>query len=305
MQQIDMESDVSNQEIKRAVWDCGVDKSPGPDGFTFGFIRRFWSLLEKDVVATDKYFFTSGTFPKGCNASFIALIWKIPNAKMMMWLDPRVSSIFSWLGVSKWFESWGGMSRIKSWDEVMEKMVNRLSKWKMKTLSIGGRLTLLKAVLGSMPIYHMSIFKEMDRLATQGIDLVSMMQIKIGNGSNTYFWEDRWRGEKSLKEEYPRLYALERDMLESLDGVLLSPVEWKWVLNGSGIFTVVSARQYIDNKRLPGTFSKTRWIKEVPIKVNIHAWKVSLDGYRLVGTFLVEDYTSTTKMQRRGLVVTN
>ena len=51
------------------------------------------------------------------------------------------------------------MYQIKSWDEVMEKMVSRLSKWKMKTLSIGGRLTLLKAVLGSMPIYHTSIFK--------------------------------------------------------------------------------------------------------------------------------------------------
>ncbi|GKD54724.1 hypothetical protein Tco_1288111 [Tanacetum coccineum] len=51
------------------------------------------------------------------------------------------------------------MSRIKSWDEIVDKMVDRLSKWKMKTLSMGGRLTLLKAVLGSMPIYHMSIFK--------------------------------------------------------------------------------------------------------------------------------------------------
>ncbi|GKC53420.1 hypothetical protein Tco_1076165 [Tanacetum coccineum] len=53
----------------------------------------------------------------------------------------------------------GNMSRIKSWDEIVDKMVDRLSKWKMKTLLIGGRLTLLKAVLGSMPIYHMSIFK--------------------------------------------------------------------------------------------------------------------------------------------------
>nr|GFC76174.1 RNA-directed DNA polymerase, eukaryota, reverse transcriptase zinc-binding domain protein [Tanacetum cinerariifolium] len=51
MQQIDMESDVSYQEIKRAVWDCGVDKSSRPDGFTFGFIRRFRSLLEKDAYS--------------------------------------------------------------------------------------------------------------------------------------------------------------------------------------------------------------------------------------------------------------
>nr|GEV76259.1 putative RNA-directed DNA polymerase, eukaryota, reverse transcriptase zinc-binding domain protein [Tanacetum cinerariifolium] len=42
-------SDISYQEIKRAVWDCGIDKSSGPDGVTFGFIRRYWSLIEKDT----------------------------------------------------------------------------------------------------------------------------------------------------------------------------------------------------------------------------------------------------------------
>ncbi|GJZ40940.1 nucleotide-binding alpha-beta plait domain-containing protein [Tanacetum coccineum] len=47
----ELEGDISYQEIKRAVWDCGIDKSPGPDGVTFGFIRRYWSLIEKDVVA--------------------------------------------------------------------------------------------------------------------------------------------------------------------------------------------------------------------------------------------------------------
>nr|GFB04177.1 RNA-directed DNA polymerase, eukaryota [Tanacetum cinerariifolium] len=46
--------DISYQEIKRAVWDCGIDKSPGPDGVTLG-----------------------------CNASFIALIPKIPDAKLV------------------------------------------------------------------------------------------------------------------------------------------------------------------------------------------------------------------------------
>ncbi|GKF25344.1 hypothetical protein Tco_0081238 [Tanacetum coccineum] len=46
MQQLDLEAEVSNEEIKKAVWDCGVDKSPGPDGFTFGFYKRPINLIE-------------------------------------------------------------------------------------------------------------------------------------------------------------------------------------------------------------------------------------------------------------------
>nr|GEU76956.1 RNA-directed DNA polymerase, eukaryota, reverse transcriptase zinc-binding domain protein [Tanacetum cinerariifolium] len=53
----------------------------------------------------------------------------------------------------------GSMSCIKAWDEIEAKLHSRLSKWKMKTLSSGGRLTLLKSVLGSSPIYCMSIYK--------------------------------------------------------------------------------------------------------------------------------------------------
>ncbi|GKF80194.1 hypothetical protein Tco_0238796, partial [Tanacetum coccineum] len=51
------------------------------------------------------------------------------------------------------------MSSRKAWDETINKMKKRLSRWKLNTLSVGGRLTLLKSVLGSTPIYNMSIFK--------------------------------------------------------------------------------------------------------------------------------------------------
>nr|GFA43865.1 RNA-directed DNA polymerase, eukaryota [Tanacetum cinerariifolium] len=44
-------------------------------------------------------------------------------------------------------------------DEAISKMKKRLSRWKLNTLSAGGRFTLLKSVLGSTPIYNMSIFK--------------------------------------------------------------------------------------------------------------------------------------------------
>ncbi|GJZ25236.1 RNA-directed DNA polymerase, eukaryota [Tanacetum coccineum] len=79
----DLERNVTKEEIKRAVWDCGTDKSPGPDGFTFGFYRRYWDIMEKDVVDAVSFFFTEGMFPKGRNASFIALIPKMQDAKVV------------------------------------------------------------------------------------------------------------------------------------------------------------------------------------------------------------------------------
>nr|GEW49565.1 RNA-directed DNA polymerase, eukaryota [Tanacetum cinerariifolium] len=80
-QQDDLKRTVSIEEIKRAAWDCGTNKSPGPDGFTFEFFRRYWKFLENDISIVVMEFFSSGTFPKGCNSSFIALIPKTQNAK--------------------------------------------------------------------------------------------------------------------------------------------------------------------------------------------------------------------------------
>ncbi|GJZ28237.1 RNA-directed DNA polymerase, eukaryota, partial [Tanacetum coccineum] len=42
-------------------------------------------------------------------------------------------------------------------------------------------------------------------------------------------------------------------------------------------FSVASVRKVIDDNRLPDVSTQTRWIKAVPIKVNVHAWKVRLD----------------------------
>ena len=78
-----LECDFSIEEIKRVVWDCGGDRAPGPDGFTFKFFKTFWEVINSDVVRFVREFFQSASFPKGCNSSFIALIPKVGNASFV------------------------------------------------------------------------------------------------------------------------------------------------------------------------------------------------------------------------------
>ncbi|GJS22282.1 RNA-directed DNA polymerase, eukaryota [Tanacetum coccineum] len=63
-QVLEMEAPVSNDEIRTAVWGCGVDKSPGPDGFTFDFFRRA-SILVNGCPTTEFQFIVA--YFKGLN----------------------------------------------------------------------------------------------------------------------------------------------------------------------------------------------------------------------------------------------
>nr|GEW74880.1 RNA-directed DNA polymerase, eukaryota [Tanacetum cinerariifolium] len=79
----DLKRSVSNDEIRRAVWNCGDNKSPGPDGFTFEFFKRFWDLIGADFYDAFNHFFVYDAFSNGCNSSFIALIPKVIDAKFV------------------------------------------------------------------------------------------------------------------------------------------------------------------------------------------------------------------------------
>nr|GEW87449.1 hypothetical protein [Tanacetum cinerariifolium] len=84
-----------------------------------------------------------------------------------------------------------------------------------------------------------------------------------GNEENTAFWEDKWCPGGTLKDRID-------------ERVSLAPMSdrWTWELENMGDFSVASVRKLIDAKMLPILENKTRWINYVPIKVNIHAWKV-------------------------------
>nr|GFB18103.1 RNA-directed DNA polymerase, eukaryota [Tanacetum cinerariifolium] len=82
----DLEASVSDEEIRKAVWGCGENKSPGPDGFTFEFFSKFWTVVGSDFCIAVKWFFEHGFFATGCNYSFVTLIPKT--------LDPKLVSEF-------------------------------------------------------------------------------------------------------------------------------------------------------------------------------------------------------------------
>ncbi|GJX41892.1 hypothetical protein Tco_0256882 [Tanacetum coccineum] len=162
-----------------------------------------------------------------------------------------------------------------------DSFVRRLSSWKAKLLSTGKRLSLVKAVLGSLPLYFLSIFRAPNQVLNKvksicyrffwgfkddekkivwikwlnvlksksagdlgfgllcakilvarvlrsrsgvwpnilrsieeikkiGVPLDSLMTPKIVSGEQTSFWNDDWlTAGVSLRESFPRLYALE------------------------------------------------------------------------------------------------
>nr|GEU96335.1 hypothetical protein [Tanacetum cinerariifolium] len=70
---------VTLEEIKEAIWDCGTSKAPGPDGFSFDFVKKYWDIIQKDMFDFIDSFFVSSEMPHGANSPFFTLIPKVNN----------------------------------------------------------------------------------------------------------------------------------------------------------------------------------------------------------------------------------
>ncbi|GKC85638.1 RNA-directed DNA polymerase, eukaryota, partial [Tanacetum coccineum] len=136
-------------------------------------------------------------------------------------------------------------------------------------------------------------------------------EIRIGNGDDSRFWFDCWIGDVPLRDKFPRLFALDLnkeasvavklsapidisfrrnarggieehllvDLTSLMDSVTLSNSGDRWVcdLVSDGNFRVKEIRNYIDDLFLPHQAAQTRWIKYIPIKVNIFVWRARQD----------------------------
>lgn len=46
----DLENDIEETKVKRAIWDLERDKVPGLDGFPIFFFRKYWKTMKEDLM---------------------------------------------------------------------------------------------------------------------------------------------------------------------------------------------------------------------------------------------------------------
>nr|GEV87033.1 RNA-directed DNA polymerase, eukaryota [Tanacetum cinerariifolium] len=140
------------------------------------------------------------------------------------------------------------------------------------------RVKLFEAISASYPSLWSSIIKEVNILKSQGIDFLSHCKIRVGNGRNTNFWKDLWIGDSRLCLMFPRLYALDINKDGSVANKLNNPFGSslrREVRCGAESSQLSQLLDLLDNVILSNM--DDRWVKFIPIKLNIFAWKVSLN----------------------------
>ncbi|GKD84704.1 RNA-directed DNA polymerase, eukaryota, reverse transcriptase zinc-binding domain protein, partial [Tanacetum coccineum] len=74
---LSMIKEVSNDEIKKAMFDIVDVKARGPDGYTTCFFKKAWCVVEKDICQAIKDFFVNGKLLKEINSTIISLVPKV------------------------------------------------------------------------------------------------------------------------------------------------------------------------------------------------------------------------------------
>lgn len=81
--QRELVSRFSIEEVEDIVQSFDGNKSPSPDGYNFKFIHMFWSLIKEEVWGMVNEFFESGKLPLSFSLYFVALIPKVRNPQSL------------------------------------------------------------------------------------------------------------------------------------------------------------------------------------------------------------------------------
>ena len=125
---------------------------------------------------------------------------------------------------------------------MIERFERRLSGWKSKYLSKGGRLTLIKSVLASIPVYFLSLFPLPVSVANK-LEVIQRKFLWGSFGSDFKFHLVRWNIIKNPISE-GRLGV--RD-LRRFNEALLGKWLWRYMNEKDSLWRRVIRSKYEDN----------------------------------------------------------
>jgi hypothetical protein len=78
----------TREEVKKALFNIGDLKAPGPDGLHAIFFKKYWSLLGEELIDEVLGAINSGNIPDGWNSTTIVLIPKLDNPEKVTQYRP-------------------------------------------------------------------------------------------------------------------------------------------------------------------------------------------------------------------------
>nr|GFB35271.1 RNA-directed DNA polymerase, eukaryota, reverse transcriptase zinc-binding domain protein [Tanacetum cinerariifolium] len=156
-----------------------------------------------------------------------------------------------------------------------------LLKWVRRFISQDGSLwfRVIKALYGTSIDSHpvnlssnwCSIIRKLHLLVGKGIHFLDHCKKRIENGRDTCFWRP-----VRAESEYQHL----TDLNLLMESVSLSHSCDRWIcdLSGDGEFRVKEVRNFLDNLFLLSYADTSRWVKYIPIKINVFVWRAVLFG---------------------------
>ncbi|KAL7602873.1 hypothetical protein Lser_V15G17522 [Lactuca serriola] len=126
------------------------------------------------------------------------------------------------------------MNHIKNWQLIVDRFNSKLSTWKAKTLSFGGRFTLINSVLGNIPTYYLSLFK-----APCGvINSLEKIRRQFLWGSNTDKQKINWVSwDKVIAPK--KMGGLGVGSLQALNLALMAKWWWRHKLDNTSLWSQV------------------------------------------------------------------
>lgn len=65
-------------EIKKKIFECSIDKAHGPDGYNFAFFHMCREMIREELLEVFFEFYNDGIVNKITNVTFLRLIMKKP-----------------------------------------------------------------------------------------------------------------------------------------------------------------------------------------------------------------------------------